>query len=116
MAQRGGAAMVDELAHHKMQLQVGYRFCRVAPDEAAGLGEIAGQHAAARLAPLKNALEHAQHAARRDTKQVLAAGCIHHLHHVNVVMQMLAHARQVVDRRNLLRQQVLARANAREHQ
>lgn len=51
MAQQGLAAMVDQLAHHKMQLQIGHRLLGLATDKAAGFGEIAGQHAPALMAP-----------------------------------------------------------------
>ena len=37
-------------------------------------------------------------------------------HHVGVVVQVLAHARQIVHHRNAVLLQLRARANAREHQ
>ena len=57
VAEHGLAAMVDQLADHEVQLQVGPRLLGPAADEAAGLGEVGGQHAAAVAAPLEDALE-----------------------------------------------------------
>lgn len=72
MAERGGAAMVDEFANHKVQLQVWNHFVGVAFDETAGLGKVGGEHAAALLAPLENTFEHRHHSAERHAKQILA--------------------------------------------
>ena len=65
VAERGLAAMVDQLADHEVQLQVGCRCVGPALDEAAGLGEVGGQHAAALAPPLEDAA--ARRARRRRT-------------------------------------------------
>ncbi len=64
MAKGGGAAMIEQFGDDKVQLQVRDGLTGLALDEATGLGEIGGEHAAAQIAPLENALDGAHHAAQ----------------------------------------------------
>ena len=59
MAEHRLAPMVDQLGDDEVQLQVGRCFLGMAADEAAGFGEVGGQHAVATRTPLEQAAEHA---------------------------------------------------------
>ena len=111
-----GAAVVDQLADHEVQLQVGHGLGRVAPEKAAGLGEVAGQRPAPLLAPAPDVAHRAPGTGRRQAEQLVRAGHVPDLHHVRVVVQVHADARQLVLHRDAVLAQVVGRADAREHQ
>jgi hypothetical protein len=81
------AAVVDELADHEVQLHVGRRLVGLAAEEAAGLGEVGRQHAAAR-APLEDAPACRQAAGSDRPNRFGHARRVDHLHHVHVVVQV----------------------------
>ena len=116
VAQHRLATVIDQLAHHKMQLQIGRTLLRPAADKAAGLGKVAGQHAPALTAPAAHALPDIPEAGKRQAKAVHHLRAVHHLHHIGVVMQMLAHTGEVMHDINACLLQMLARPYAREHQ
>ena len=112
VAKGGLAPVVEQLADHKMQLQIRRWLALLALDEAARFGKIGRQHPGTLLAPFQNALERAQQPAGRDAKQILEVRRVHHLHHVHMVVQILAHAGQVVQHRDTKLLQMRARPNA----
>jgi len=68
------------------------------------------------LAPFDDAAQRLRHARQREAEQVLELRGVQHLHHVGVVMQVLAHAGQVVQHRDAVLLQVCGRPHARQHQ
>ena len=70
------ASVVDQLADHEVQLQVGCGDLGRAAQEGAGLGEVGGQQAAALAPPFEDALQGPPGARRRQAEQVVqAAAC-----------------------------------------
>ena len=63
------------------------------------------------FAPLKDALNGPHQATEGQTKQVLQLRRIHHRHDVHVIVQIVAHAGQVVQGGNAVLQQVRVGAN-----
>ena len=67
-------------------------------------------------APLEDPAQRAHGAGQAQAEQVVMARCVHHLHHVDVVVQMLSHTGQVVQHGQAERLQMGARPHTREHQ
>jgi hypothetical protein len=105
-------AMVDEFAHHEVQLQIGHGLGGVALQKGTGFCKVAGEHAAALAAPFAHRLEGAPSTDQRQAKQLGAPRHVDHLHHVHVVLQVLAHSRQLVQHTNAVVQQLGVVANA----
>ncbi len=116
MAQHRLAAMVHQLAHHEVQLQVGDGLLGAALDETAGFGEVGGERATALAPPFEEAFDHVHHAGPGQTEQVGELGRVDHHHHVGVVVQVGAHTGQVVHHADAVFAQVRRRADAREHE
>jgi len=116
VAQHGLATMVHQLADDKVQLQIGHRFTGLAFDETAGFGKVGGERTGACIAPLPHAAQDVDGAGQRQAEQIGGARRVHDLHHVQVVVQVLAHAGQVVHGGDAVPLQLRARADAREHQ
>ena len=102
--------------YDKVQLQVGRWLLWTAADESATLGKVGGEHAAATAPPFQDAVQGPPSAAERQPEEVFQVRRIDHLHHVNVVMQMLPHAGQMVDHVDAMLLQVRAGPDAAEHQ
>ena len=108
--------MVHQLADDEVQLQIGCRLGRAAADEATRLCVVGGEHAGAAAAPVHHTARNAHRRLGRHAEQVLEVRRVVQQHHVGVVVQVLAHARQIVHHGNAVLLQLRARANAREHQ
>ncbi len=107
--------MVVGHGDHEMQLQV--RFAQVGPalDEAARFGEVGGDHAAAFAPVAQDLAQYAHTAAQRIADQVEVEDLLVQ-DDVEMVLQVLADAGQVLHHRNPQRAQMRRRAHARSHQ
>ena len=115
VAQVDAPHMVVGHADHEVQLQVGLGQFRPAAHEGAGFGEIRCHHAAP-VAPVSQVLGHqAPRAAQRHAEQV---GRRHALvqDDVEVILQVAAHAGQVMHHIDTVLAQVGRRPDARRHQ
>ena len=116
MAQVHIAAVVVHHGAHQHQLQVGRRQVGTAAEEGPGLGIGRGEQARAVPEPLPEGLEHARHTAQRQAEGVAAGRRPVAVHHVQVILQVLAHAGQVLHHVHAHRLQMLGRADARQQQ
>ncbi len=116
MADGQGAGVVDELGDDEVQLQVGLVFARAALEEGAGLGDGAGKHALAPGQPVPGALDSHRRAAGRNGEGVGALRRIDDVGDADVVVQVFAHAGQVVQHLQTQLPKMRAGADARQHQ
>ena len=110
------SAMIDQLAHHEVQLQVRDRFIGGAADESPRFGEVGGQHAAAGATPFADALEHVPGTGQGQAEQVGHLRGVDHHHHIRVVVQVGTDTGQVTNHRDAVLAQVIRRPDAREHE
>ena len=85
-------------------------------EEGAGLGEVGGQPAGAVLAPFGDVAQRAPRCGQRQAEGFGRTGCVDHLHRVHMVMQVQAHAGQVVHQGDAVALQLCAGAHAAGHQ
>ena len=110
------ARMVVHDGEHEHQLQIGRRRVGCGAHEGARGGERAGDHAGALAAPLQHGRRHLGRAAQRCAEGLGMAGHAPGLHVVDVVLQVLPHARQRMGHGDAVALQLRLRADAGEHQ
>ena len=110
------ARMVVHDGEHEHQLQIGRRRVGRGAHEGARGGERAGDHAGALAAPLQHGRRHLGRAAQRCAEGLGMAGHAPGLHVVDVVLQVLPHARQRMGHGDAVALQLCLRADAGEHQ
>ena len=106
MADMQFACMVIYQGQYKHQLQIGNGNVRVGFKKGTGRGNGAGDHSRTAAAPLPHGGQGFEHAAWHGTKGGRVAGHAPALHVVNVVLQVLTHAGQVVGHRNAVWRQI----------
>jgi hypothetical protein len=116
VAPHRAAAVVDQLAHHEVPLQVRHGLVGPAAEEAAGLGEVGGQEAAPLAPPLADGAGDVPAAAQAEAEARARLRRLEHHHHVRVVVQVAAHAGQGVTHGDAVALQLGRVAHAREHQ
>ena len=82
-----------------MQLEIRRRRIRKAPQKAAALGAVRRHHAGAVLAVAEGLLDQVQRTAQRDAEKVQGLGPVVE-NIVGMVLEIFAHARQIVDHRD----------------
>ena len=112
MAQRQLTAMVHQLGHHKVQLNVGRGQLGAAFVKSAAFGKVGGQSPLAVLAPFPHGLQGVPNAAWGHADEIGMARGIGHQHHIGVVMQVFTHTRQGVLHRDAPFLQMGSRPNA----
>ena len=112
MAKHRLATMVDPLADDEVQLQVGCVQRGLAGEKRAGLGEVGRQPPTLAIAPFADVSRRAPSSGQRPAEGFVEARRVHHLHHSDVVVQVLADAGQVVHHRVALLLQMRPRADA----
>lgn len=112
MAKHRLATMVDPLADDEVQLLVGCVQPGLAGEKRAGLGEVGHQPPTLAITPFADVSQRAPSSGQRPAEGFVEARRVHHLHHSDVVVQVLADAGQVVHHRVAVPLQVRPRADA----
>ena len=110
------ARVVVHDGEHEHQLQIGHQHIGRGAHEGPRRGERRGDPARALAAPFQRRRRHAGRAARRHAESLGAAGHAPGLHIVDVVLQVLPHARQRMGHGDAVALQFLLRADARQQQ
>ena len=106
--------MVPDLRGHEVELEVGVRHVRAAADEAACLDVARAGGPGSVQEPLDPRPQHPEPLLLLVEADGLGAGA--HEVDIQVVLEVLAHARQVVDRLDSHLAEVFSVANTRQHQ
>ncbi len=109
------ARMVLDQRDHEMQLDVRLGKVRPGFQEAAGFGEIAGDHAAPLAAIARDFAQQARPAARCDAGEVETGRGVAE-HEIGMVLQVLPNPRQVEERFDSEPARVVCRSDSGQHQ